>query len=236
MTIISQTHKLIFLHLPKCGGSSVEVAYQPHARWCDLVIGSTEEGEALQGIMKKLHGLHKHSTAEQLARIAPEVWSTSWKFTTVRHPCGIYESYYRWISKIFGNNTQGLSLSEFKKQVLQGSVKAPFAQWPISRSFAATVDFDEFVLDFSQHSDLARMKKRLSVDGQLAVDAFYKMEDLDSLWRDLAERVPGLSHSHANKGLRVATPWSPESLSTVLDLHAEDLDAFGYAAEWPSTH
>src|ERR671918_1169665 len=63
MTIVCRSRKFIFVHLHKCGGTSVEQAFAPHARWNDLVIGSTFWGELLQPLYKRRYGLTKHSRA-----------------------------------------------------------------------------------------------------------------------------------------------------------------------------
>lgn len=233
MTIISNSHGFVFVHLHKCGGSSVEAAYQPHARWNDLVLGSTAEGEALQGIWQKLHGLNKHNTAADLAAKLPEIWDDYWTFTMIRHPAAIYESFYRWIHKILSHHgeTNAIPLAEVKRQVLAGEVNRPFMSYEVTKPFCRAADFNDFIRRFSRKSTLGTLFDRLSRDGELIVDDVFRLEDADQLWTALSDCVGSYIHpAHTNKGSELdELSWSREAIDMVNEKHAADYAAFGYA-------
>lgn len=232
MTILSTTHKFVFIHLHKCGGSSVEAAYQPHARWCDLVIGSTGEGESLQNIYKALHGLEKHSTAAQLKAIAPEAMERFKVITTVRNPYKIYESYYRWYHRIVHNYAEKrqLGVDAVKAQIVDKSIHMPFARWNVAQPYANSESFADFVLRMVGQKNVRTLTAALSVDGEIAVDEVYKLEEPDRLWEGLAGLVPGLEPSHRNKGAEIATEWNDAAREAVWKKHAKDFEMFGYPA------
>lgn len=232
MTIISNSHRFIFVHLHKCGGSSVEAAYQPHARWNDLVLGSTAEGEALQAIWQKLHGLHKHNSAAELADRLPEVWNDYWTFSMVRHPAAIYESFYRWIHKILSSygKANDIPLEEVKRLVLAGEVKRPFMAYEATRPFCRAGDFSDFVRRFGKKTTLGTLAGRLGRDGRVIVDDVFRLEQADRMWAALSARTGvAIAPAHANKGSELdALSWSREAVDLVNDRHAIDYETFGY--------
>ena len=109
MTIICRSKKFIFVHLVKCGGTSVERTFAPHARWNDLIVGSTTWGERLQPLHQRLFGLTKHSPAKKIVgAVGRDVWSDFWTVALVRHPLRIYESLYSWIGEIVEGISSGI--------------------------------------------------------------------------------------------------------------------------------
>lgn len=232
MTIISSSHRFIFVHLHKCGGSSVEAAYQPYAKWNDIVLGSTNEGERLQPIYQKLHGLHKHNSAADLKAKLPDVWDDYWTFGVVRHPVSIYESFYKWIHKIISNYAEkaGLPLEEVKRRISASEVDRPFMHYEVTKPFSNAVDFNDFMQRFMKRNTLGTLFDRLSENGQLIVDDVYKLEDADRIWAAFSDRTQiDIPPTHANKGTSFSKfSWSEETLQAVNEMHAIDYETFGY--------
>lgn len=104
--IISHSKKFIFIHLEKCGGTSVESALQSNLHWQDIILGSTYFGESIQeanfqryGVEKvKSEMLWKHSTAKNIYNVlGKERWPEYKKLSIVRDPIEIIKSLY-WFS------------------------------------------------------------------------------------------------------------------------------------------
>lgn len=92
---ISNSKKFIYIHLHKCAGTSVEVALSNTLQWNDILIGSTKEGETLQDTYRKLFGLHKHSSAQEIKDVVGDVvWDGFFRFSTVRNPYSLAVSQY----------------------------------------------------------------------------------------------------------------------------------------------
>jgi len=75
--MISHKHKCIFIHIPKTGGTSVEIA--------------------LQGEGSKLP--IKHKTVLQYKKESSEIFNKYFKFTIVRNPWDLMVSWWKWRSK-----------------------------------------------------------------------------------------------------------------------------------------
>ena len=234
MTIISNSHRFIFVHLEKCGGSSVESAYQPHAAWNDIVLGSTPEGEALQHIYEKLHGLKKHSDAARIRSVVGGVWDAYWTVAIVRHPMRIYESYYKWIHKIVTNyaRTQNVPMSAMLDHIAGLGTKRQFMRFGLTGPFLRSQDFNDFVLRYLKRVEPRTMRARLSgADGALLVDEWYRLEEMDRFWAALGARTGlDLVPEHSNRGSALDLPlWSAETERAVRQRHAEDFETFGYS-------
>jgi hypothetical protein len=104
--IISHYKKFIFIHLEKCGGTSVETALEPHLDWKDIILGSTEFGEKIQTAYFDRYGfdkvkkemLWKHSNAKNIFNfLGQEKWQQYKRLSVVREPVDLISSLY-WFS------------------------------------------------------------------------------------------------------------------------------------------
>lgn len=103
--MISHKHKFIFIHIPKCAGSSITNFYfnTPKLDWrvpnYDFLYGWCP--------IRKIH--LQHATTKELLEldlISPKVWNSYFKFTFVRNPFDRAYSDYLWIMndrKIIGS-------------------------------------------------------------------------------------------------------------------------------------
>lgn len=96
--MISHKHKFIFIHIPKCAGSSIRDFYfdTPNLDWkvpnYDLLYGWCPK--------RKIH--LQHATPKQLVEtglISKGIWDSYFKFAFVRNPWDRAYSDYLWIQK-----------------------------------------------------------------------------------------------------------------------------------------
>ena len=95
--IISHKHKFIFIHIPKCAGTSITRALLPILGEQDLVLGCTPEAERLHKENLKNGGPTKHWKAKQiLEHVGLETWNSYFKFCFIRNPWDLMVSRYHW--------------------------------------------------------------------------------------------------------------------------------------------
>lgn len=100
MTIISYNKDFVFIHIQKCGGTSIEEEWSRFIQWGDFVIGGTPDGEALQPVFQKLYGISKHTSALVLANaLGEDKFAAMRSMALVREPLKIIESDY-WFGRM----------------------------------------------------------------------------------------------------------------------------------------
>lgn len=117
MSVINHTWKFIFVHIPKCGGTSVAHALDPLCTYKDQVLGGTPEGELIHRAFQRKFGMAKHSLGVELRRVlGHETWTTYTTFATIRDPRERTMSTFRYLKTHQNHYTfmQNISsLSEF---------------------------------------------------------------------------------------------------------------------------
>ena len=98
--MINHIHKIIFIHISKCAGTSVEKAFG-----IDHLDNTETNNSNLFGWNQK-HGLHlQHATPQQLLDygfVSKQEWETYYKFVIVRNPYGRAVSDYFYMIKDSG--------------------------------------------------------------------------------------------------------------------------------------
>lgn len=181
---ISHSHRFLFVHVPKCAGTSILAGLKTACRiessppfddsFC------AEKGLGLTG---RFHLSNKHlGAADQMKLVDETLFREYFKFTFVRNPYDRLFSYYNFLKRNrFKEN--------WKPQIRLACQAASF------REFVelALADQDEAVdLLFSQ------VKYLTDAAGQVLVDKIYKYENLGTDFRDVCRRLavmPGLRSS-----------------------------------------
>ena len=166
--LISSKHNFIFVHIYKCGGTSVSSALVPHAdlrfrftyQWLvsRKFVALVERALGIQDMGQKIFtGYHKHASAAEIRRrLGPEVYDSYYSFSFVRNPYSLVRSLYRYISGTpsHANHVlvRDMSLDEFVQYHIQSK---PMTQY----SFLSDSDgklivrfvgrFENLVGDFS---------------------------------------------------------------------------------------
>src|SRR3989304_5138015 len=99
--IINNTFGFIFVHVPKAAGTSVAHFFSKFSCYCDLEVGGTSLGEALQEPFRKRYGLSKHSTAMEIRAVIGDVlWKKYFSFAFVRNPYERAFSAYHFLKRM----------------------------------------------------------------------------------------------------------------------------------------
>ncbi len=134
--ILSRGRRVIFVHIPKTGGTAFALAYEARAMKDDILIGDTPKARARkarwQGV--KSHGrLWKHSTLSDIAGLATEEEIAGF-FTCalVRNPWDRAVSYYHWLrAQGFAHPAVGLAKAlNFSDFLHHPQTRTAFRLWP----------------------------------------------------------------------------------------------------------
>lgn len=93
--MLSLEKKLLFIHVPKTGGNSVQNILSDYSE--DKIVSENELQDGVERfeVKSKYPGLTKHSTLwEYKAAIEPDVYKSLYIFSTIRNPWDMMISYY----------------------------------------------------------------------------------------------------------------------------------------------
>ncbi len=102
--MVISDHNIIFVHIPKTGGTSVINALlrEIHGEDFECTVVSYLPDELQKQYL--FHGARKHWTSQQIkSHVGGDLWDASYKFATVRNPWDRVVSEYHWIKQIFSN-------------------------------------------------------------------------------------------------------------------------------------
>lgn len=199
--IISPSRNFIFIHLEKCGGTSVETALQPYLHWSDMIIGSTEFGERYQQLYYDRFGreevnkymLWKHSTAKDIhAFIGSDNWNEFTKISVVRNPLELMKSLY-----YFSQTTVKYHIGRVNRSVWKDYLSTqnfpeayPFTEKYIHAYIQSVIDgkdinaFIDLVLN-NDYPFVLPQANRIMVDSLDSIDRVFDLSDIDNGWNEI---------------------------------------------------
>ena len=209
--IISHKYKFIFIHIPKCAGTSITKTLVPMLGEHDLVLGCTTEGETLHAENLKKGGLTKHSTAQQIRdNIGAEIWNNYFKFCFVRNPWDLLVSHYHWALETLWN---GDDKNENIKRI------------------KALDDFEDYIL-----SPLVPRKNCVDYisddNGNIIVDYIGKKEsihwDNQRIYNHLGLSANSLSRDNSSEHDVYVNYYNPLTRELIRDWYKNDIQRFNY--------
>lgn len=124
--IISPSKEFIFIHLEKCGGTSVESSLEPYLAWHDLILGSTTFGEKVQHAYFERFGveqtknnmLWKHSAAKEIRYfLGMDEWNSFKKVSVVRDPVQLVVSLYNYCKMVSKYHAGRINPTTWKEKI-----------------------------------------------------------------------------------------------------------------------
>ncbi len=210
--MISHEHKIIFIHIPKCAGSSIEKYFR--AKWFswkepnyDYLLGWCPK--------RKIH--LQHATAQQMLEmelVDEQTWNSYYKFAFVRNPWDRAYSDYFWLMKdlkvkdIFKNYL--LKKGQFKHFLTDPSIKEYRGDHLIPQ-----IDF-------------------INVNNSIAVDFIGRFESFQNDFNELKFRLglekEMLLHEKQSKKLfsHYSHFYNQRSKKLVAEIYLDDISAFEY--------
>ena len=220
--LISSKHNFIFVHIYKCGGTSVSSALVPYAnlrfrftyQWLisRKIVALVERTLGIQSMGQQIFtGFHKHASAAEIRRrLGPDLYDSYYSFSFVRNPYSLVSSLYRYIS----------GTTSHADHVL-----------------VRDMTFDEFVHYHIQSNPLTQCSFLSDSKGRLLVKFVGRFEHLARDFNQLCNElnIPSATLRHLNRSVD-SYRLSLASLSTVSkqqirNYYEDDFNAFAY----PST-
>lgn len=237
--IISNHHRFIYLHIHKCGGTSVEVGLEPHLAWNDLLLGSTEFGEVASEFYQGRHGLSKHSSLSDVERVCgKKILSSHYVFANVRHPVARICSLYNYVAGQVAilHREHGITLQALRDRYDDYLYPHYWVLgWAAAQAYAKTSNFSEFLRHpaLEQDPGYAGQAMRLRTSfGTMPVQAFRLEDQLEEMVTALQERFGFRAEiPHENRSMEPLMRRSdvePGDQAFIHERFREDFELFGY--------
>lgn len=226
---ISHKSKLLFVHIPKTGGTSIEKMFDMSLRsnFFTRFSGRMDyqhilENTSMTETEKRICGLKnmQHFTFKELKKILPaETVNSYFKFSVVRNP------YDRVISEYFHcKNGDSRLQRPYNDMTLENFINSVFSLSEEDRIFYCDGHME------TQSSYL--VDENNSING---LDKIYRFENFSECLIDLKTRTGStIKEVHSRKTERNSdynTYYTPEIKKKVYDFYKIDFDTFGYLSE-----
>jgi hypothetical protein len=201
--MISHRHRCIFVHIPKCGGTSIEDAIWPPPQQrtlADLWAGYDRNPYQTGGL--------QHLCATHIRQEVGNTFERYWKFAFVRNPWDRVISQYLYTLQQRQDlrDLLGLSTDAPLELYLSRLSEREHVQWKPQRPFI--YDGDTLLVDF--------------------VGRFERFaEDADSVFRRLGVKEP-LPHENKTERGPYHDYYDTRTRDMVAQLYADDIATFGY--------
>jgi chondroitin 4-sulfotransferase 11 len=217
--MISSKYKFLYLHIPKCAGTSIEKALK---NICDIKLG---------GYSPEVNGWEQHATYAQLIKykiIDEDLGNSCFKFTFVRNPYDRVVSEYKWRIKRFGNFLNGPLNKTWGNFFPYDSVE----------DIRKNVSFADFVnknycyqeISYEQH-----MKPQIEFihdENNTKIDFVGNFEKLQDDFNKVCDiiRMPRIELPHINKTQKddYRKYYDSETYDIVTNMYKQDIKTFQY--------
>lgn len=214
--MISHKHKFIFIHIPKCAGSSIEEHFFEGMsfNW------RKPNYEKLYGWCPERKIFLQHATSKQLLEeglISEEHWNDYFKFTFVRNPWDRAYSDYLWIlknPKVKGSFKQYIHATGGFKEIFNNRESNAY------RGDHKTPQLDFFDLDGKYKMDFIGHFENLQ-DDMLAVNNILKVKSAFNTHRNKSPMRKAHYSFFYNKSKR----------KLVADYYKKDIESLNYSFE-----
>ena len=197
--IISKSKNFIYIHLDKCGGTSIETALEPFLSWSDIIIGSSPFGEKMYlAYQEKSNSLRKHSTSEDIKYFIGKDWNSMYKFATVRDPEKIMISLYFYVKDMIDYHIDSRSLKDITN--VSGSIENKKELYFLNNTaFTSDPHFYCFIESSIDKTYIDGFIKKMILNGDSScqtqisrVDSTVELYDLDTIndnWKDILKKI-----------------------------------------------
>ncbi len=217
--MIDHKNKIIFIHIPKCAGSSVEILFGVKPKKYDV-----PDYERLVGWCPKRKIHLQHATAKQLLEldlVKEEIWSSYKKFSIVRNPFDRCISDYFWIMSSTG-------------------IRDSFRNFLLKKGKFLKVLNDRTTPEY-RGDHLLPQNEYIYINNKLVVDHLLRFEELKEGFPNLMETLgfPKRELPKTNKSKKIYKHYShfynSKDINIIEYIYKNDLERFNYRYEMRKT-
>ena len=226
--IISNSKKYIFVHLKKCGGTSITHALEKEITWKDIVVGRTEYGRNMKASWGKRWGVGTHSSAKTIASLVGQnIWSEYFTFAFVRHPFRRILSWYSWTEKL----VKELSWRRYARHI-HSRWDYDKWHWDTVQAYLNTKSFSEYIRHPAMANALSSETQARSLSdkgGNLMIDYYGKVENMKSDFETICQRIGSsvrLPSKNTSKSTNVE--FSDDDITYIQEKQTADYNLFNY--------
>ena len=216
--IISHKHKFIFIHSPKCAGSSIEVSLASVCDKGDLIGPVTSEGlpddyehpNTFEEHQEETGGIYNGMCAEEIKNyIGDDIWNEYFKFSVVRNPWDRAVSSWHWRNRSTSHNLVGYLRAD------ENNPKS-FMHWLLK----------EPVLSIS---------KQLQIDEKFDINYLIPYENLSVGYKEVCDKLnikpidlPRAKSGYRDNKIPYHRFYNSVSRNIVSKIYKDDIDNFEY--------
>ncbi|HEX3221012.1 MAG TPA: sulfotransferase family 2 domain-containing protein [Nocardioides sp.] len=212
---ISDAHRMVFVHVPKCGGSTID----------DLFVTHVPDHRKVRTPDRR------HATFRQIVDVDPKV-ADYWSFGFVRNPWARMVSWWS-----MGNDVHQRA-REGRPHAVRNVTKRPYV-WDAFRPYLG--DFRKFVLEGTVENarfGQPQMAWLTKPDGRM-LDFVGRVEQYDDDVNVVRERLgldplPVQPRKNPSSHGHYSDYYDDETRARVAEVFAPDIEAFGYTFEVPA--
>ena len=204
--MISDSHRFIYVHIPRTGGTSVEIALAACSR--SPVAMTAHQCTVLP---------HKHATAAELRAIVGAEWERYFRFSVVRNPCARMASDY-----YFFQQAGPALYPEFspRERALTDA--------------ALRLDFNQWLREGAEVLNLCQLDYLTDERGVVIVDHVCRLETLADDFARVCRRLgvtAALPRLNTVRRPPTAEVYDDQSVRLIERWCAADIERFGYTFE-----
>jgi len=209
---ISYTYKTVFIHIPKCAGTSVE-----------KILGTSSKSEYFSSTQVNINGLQKtlqHFTYSELKNSVNIDWPSYYVFSIVRNPYARFVSDFKYRKDLY---------------LLTGRPEHNPVDFP---TFVTnlTMEQTQRIKKFDAHLETQSSFLK-NVDGQIEpFIEIFKFENLEPCWARLKEKTgvefKNIFWSRKSKEDKPYNQFYTQEMADIIyNFYKEDFDNFGYSRQ-----